>query len=360
MVAARASSCRRRAARRRRWRRGAGAGRRVAAAVGGGGNWLDATHVLATRTSNGGKTRTTEAIDITGGPPKMLHEETVDKFFSQVNATGAAISPDRKWLLFTADTTGWDQIYVVPTAGGAPVQITKTPGEHWRAAWSHDSRRIAWDTNTAEKPGDRHIEIATIGDDPAKATIVDGHVRQRHQHVRRSGRPTTSACSISTRTARTPRISTSPTPPPTPSPRADVVDAGEHRQVDARRAAAHALPGAGRQVGAGVAVRAEESRSHEAARGHRLDSSRRREHELRRLASRSQRGRLLRVPSVPAAAGLRRHRARLPRQHRLRARLAQRRLHGRRRQRREGRAHGRDVSQDARLRGRRTASACGA
>jgi dipeptidyl aminopeptidase/acylaminoacyl peptidase len=146
--------------------RGGGGGGR------GGSNWLDATHALAVRTSNNGKTRTTEAIDINGGPPKLLHEETVDTFFSSINATASAISPDRRWLLFTADTTGWDQIYVVPTSGGAITQITKTPGEHWRAVWSNDSRRIAWDANTAEKPGDRHIQFATIGDDPARATIT--------------------------------------------------------------------------------------------------------------------------------------------------------------------------------------------
>src|SRR5262249_49349335 len=82
------------------------------------------------------------------------------------------ISPDRKWLLYTADTTGWDQIYVVSTSGGTPTQITKTPGEHWRAVWSHDSKRIAWDTNTSDKPGDRQIGFATIGDNPATATIT--------------------------------------------------------------------------------------------------------------------------------------------------------------------------------------------
>jgi len=30
-------------------------------------------------------------------------------------------------LTATADTTGWDQIYVVPTSGGTPVQISKVP-----------------------------------------------------------------------------------------------------------------------------------------------------------------------------------------------------------------------------------------
>jgi dipeptidyl aminopeptidase/acylaminoacyl peptidase len=141
---------------------------------GGGGNWLDATHLLATRTSSNGKTRTAEAVDINAGDsePKVLHEETEEKFFSAVNTTNAAISPDHRWLLYTTDATGWDQIYVMPTSGGAPTQVSKTLGDHWRAVWSHDSRRIAWDTDTADKPGDRQIEIATIADDPARATIV--------------------------------------------------------------------------------------------------------------------------------------------------------------------------------------------
>jgi len=149
-------------------------GRGGAGAFGGrGGNgFIDATHTLSTRVSNGGLTRTTESIDASGGPPIVLHVDTAAKFFSSVNTTNNAISPDHRWLLYTSDVTGWDQIYVVPTAGGAPVQITKTPGEHWRAVWSHDSKRIAWDANTADKPGTRQIQVATIAADPVNATIV--------------------------------------------------------------------------------------------------------------------------------------------------------------------------------------------
>ncbi len=138
----------------------------------GGANTIDATHTLATRTSNGGKTRTTEVIDQAGGAPVLLHEETAEKFFSQVNATINALSPDRRWLLYTSDATGWDQIYVVSTKGGTPVQLTKAPGEHWRAVWSHDSEHIAWDANTAAAPGTRQIEVATIGDDASTAKVV--------------------------------------------------------------------------------------------------------------------------------------------------------------------------------------------
>ncbi len=139
---------------------------------GGGAGSIDATHSLVTRTSNNGLTRTTESADANGGAPVVLHVDTAAKFFSSVNTTGNALSPDRRWLLYTSDVTGWDQIYVVPTAGGTPVQLTKAPGEHWRAVWSHDSKRIAWDANTAAKPGTRHIEVATLGDDPSSCTIV--------------------------------------------------------------------------------------------------------------------------------------------------------------------------------------------
>ncbi|HTE48106.1 MAG TPA: hypothetical protein VK636_22875, partial [Gemmatimonadaceae bacterium] len=118
----------------------------------GGNAWLDATHTLSMRTSNGGLTRMAESVDINGGSPVLLYTDTAAKFFSSVNTTNSAISPDRKWLLYTSDVTGWDQIYVVPTAGGTPTQLTKAPAEHWRAAWSHDSKRIAWDANTAAKP----------------------------------------------------------------------------------------------------------------------------------------------------------------------------------------------------------------
>jgi dipeptidyl aminopeptidase/acylaminoacyl peptidase len=139
---------------------------------GRGGARIDASHTLVTRTSNNGLTRTTESVDVNGGSPVTLHVDTAAKFFSSVNTTNNAISPDHRWLLYTSDVTGWDQIYVVPTSGGMPVQLTKSPGEHWRAAWSHDSKRIAWDANTADKPGTRQIEVATIGDYPGAATIV--------------------------------------------------------------------------------------------------------------------------------------------------------------------------------------------
>ncbi|MCG8554529.1 MAG: amidohydrolase family protein [Proteobacteria bacterium] len=55
-----------------------------------------------------------------------------------------AFSPDGKWLAFTSDRGGADNIWVMPAAGGKPLQVTK---EDFRLvnspAWSPDSQYIA-------------------------------------------------------------------------------------------------------------------------------------------------------------------------------------------------------------------------
>ena len=50
--------------------------------------------------------------------------------------------------------------------------ITKGKFESWRPTWSPDGTRIAFDANEPDHYGDRHLYIATINGDPAKATIT--------------------------------------------------------------------------------------------------------------------------------------------------------------------------------------------
>ena len=60
----------------------------------------------------------------------------------------------------------------MPAAGGTAIQITKGKFEAWRPTWSPDSTRIAFDANEPDHYGDRHLYVATIGGDPARATIA--------------------------------------------------------------------------------------------------------------------------------------------------------------------------------------------
>lgn len=170
---------------------------RSLAAGGGFGarRWIDARHFLVDRTSADFKRRTTSLIDIDGGEPRVLHEDVTEKFWSMTGDAGGGSqpSPDGKWIAFLSDRDGWDHIYVMPAPGnrsanvsprggsgqadersaaGEPIQITKGRFEAWRPTWSPDSTRIAFDANEPDHYGDRHLYVATIASDPARATIA--------------------------------------------------------------------------------------------------------------------------------------------------------------------------------------------
>jgi dipeptidyl aminopeptidase/acylaminoacyl peptidase len=159
--------------------------------------WTDPTHFVVDRQSADFKRRTISLADTTapstlrepqgrpepgrettssgqGGMLKTLYEDVDDKFWSIPGQAdpGAQPSPDGKWIAFVSDKDGWDHLYVMRTAGGAATQVTKGKFEVWRPSWSPDSTRIAFDANVPDHPGDRHLGVAAIGQDPARATVT--------------------------------------------------------------------------------------------------------------------------------------------------------------------------------------------
>ena len=146
----------------------------MTAGVFGGRRWIDAKRFVFDRTSADFKKRMTYVADVSGGEPRVLHEDVEPKFWSLTGdaAGGAQPSPDGKWIAFLSDRDGWDQLYVMPSTGGNPVQITKGKFECWRPSWSPDSTRIAFDANEPDRPGTRHVGLVTLNGDPARATIA--------------------------------------------------------------------------------------------------------------------------------------------------------------------------------------------
>ncbi len=140
----------------------------------GGRRWLDARHFVVDRTSSDFKRRTTSVVDIETGQSKVLHEDVEEKFWSMTGDAGGGSqpSPDKKWIMFLSDRDGWDHIYVMPAAGGDATQITKGKFEAWRPQWSPDGTRIVFDANSEGHYGDRHLYLATLNGDPAKATVA--------------------------------------------------------------------------------------------------------------------------------------------------------------------------------------------
>jgi dipeptidyl aminopeptidase/acylaminoacyl peptidase len=146
----------------------------LAAGVFGGRRWLDARRIVFDRPSADFKKRMIYLADVSGGDPKVLHEEVEPKFWSMTgDAAGSPQpSPDGKWIAFLSDRDGFDHLYVMASNGGQPAQITKGKFECWRPTWSPDSTRIAFDANEPDRPGTRQIGLVTLNGDPARATIA--------------------------------------------------------------------------------------------------------------------------------------------------------------------------------------------
>ena len=142
----------------------------------GGLAWIDAKRLVFDGQSKDFKTYRIYVAEANGGAPRAIYEITEKEFWSIPDWGEAGAqpwpSPDGKWIAFLSDRDGWDHLYVVSSGGGEAVQLTKGHFEAWRPAWSHDSTRIAFDANEADRLGDRHVGIATIGSDPAHATIT--------------------------------------------------------------------------------------------------------------------------------------------------------------------------------------------
>jgi dipeptidyl aminopeptidase/acylaminoacyl peptidase len=81
-------------------------------------------------------------------------------------------SPDGRWLAFLSER-GDDrrpQIYLLPTAGGEPRRLTRQPNGVAEIAWSPDSRRLAFVARVGgeEPAGDRRD-----GEEPKPARVID-------------------------------------------------------------------------------------------------------------------------------------------------------------------------------------------
>ncbi|HZS54640.1 MAG TPA: prolyl oligopeptidase family serine peptidase [Bryobacteraceae bacterium] len=140
----------------------------------GGLRWVDNSHVVLDRQSSDFKKRTSYVADISDGKAHILHQDTDEKFWSIPGEAGFAAqpSPDGKWIAFVSDRDGWDHLYVMSASGGEPIELTNGNFEAWRPEWSHDSKKLAFDANSPNHPGDRQLFIADLNGNPGHSSLV--------------------------------------------------------------------------------------------------------------------------------------------------------------------------------------------
>ncbi len=56
----------------------------------------------------------------------------------------ARFSPDGKWIAFTGQYDGGNNVYVIPSDGGQPLRITYNPGGGQSIAWTRDGKRVVF------------------------------------------------------------------------------------------------------------------------------------------------------------------------------------------------------------------------
>ena len=75
------------------------------------------------------------------------------------------VSPDGQWLAVSSDRSGNKDLWVLPAAGGEPLQLTTDPWPEWAPQWSPDGSEIAF---YAYRDGSRSIWIMPASGGPAR------------------------------------------------------------------------------------------------------------------------------------------------------------------------------------------------
>jgi dipeptidyl aminopeptidase/acylaminoacyl peptidase len=103
------------------------------------------------------------------GPARDLYLAPADRGGSWSVRT-PAWSPDGKQLAIVLQETGWDKVYLMPAAGGAPRAVTAGDGEDESPVFSPDGKSIAFASNRTH-PEERHIWIVPVeGGTPRRLT----------------------------------------------------------------------------------------------------------------------------------------------------------------------------------------------
>ncbi|QNI30287.1 prolyl oligopeptidase family serine peptidase [Alloacidobacterium dinghuense] len=111
------------------------------------------------------------------GESRTLWKDHDPAWISSADGAMDVTSPDGKWIAFISDRSGWPHLYVIPidaTSESQARQISKGNFGDGYAAWSPDSKRIAFTHSAEGNQMERFISVASV-DDGRIEPIVTQH-----------------------------------------------------------------------------------------------------------------------------------------------------------------------------------------
>jgi dipeptidyl aminopeptidase/acylaminoacyl peptidase len=115
------------------------------------------------------------------GETRTLWKDSDPAWISPADGAMDVASPDGKWLAFISDRSGWPHLYVIPTdatSESQAKQISKGAFGDGYAAWSPDSKRIAYAHSAEGNQMERFISIASIATGKIEPVVTDRGVNR--------------------------------------------------------------------------------------------------------------------------------------------------------------------------------------
>jgi Tol biopolymer transport system component/dienelactone hydrolase len=104
-------------------------------------------------------------ITTLSGETRTLWRDHDSAWISPADGAMDVTSPDGKWVAFISDRSGWPHLYVIPTDATSESQarqLSKGAFGDGYAAWSPDSKQVAYTHSTEGNQMERFISIASL------------------------------------------------------------------------------------------------------------------------------------------------------------------------------------------------------
>jgi serine/threonine protein kinase/Tol biopolymer transport system component len=119
------------------------------------------------------------SLDVSSNVPRRLTDATRITSGKQT-VEGLELSADGKSLVFDANRTGQQDLYVVPVDGGEQERVVSTPQDKFHPAWSPDGSTLAFHTF---HDGVRRAAIAPVSGGGVRLIHPTGPAREQHTPV---------------------------------------------------------------------------------------------------------------------------------------------------------------------------------